>query len=88
MLPRAAIIIGHASGAQLDLSLIPIYMFIRDSSNLWLCEHGYPVDWHSRLQQPPSEANLDHLTAHLLDTHLPHAVVIDCSASDLSLIHI
>ena len=51
-------------------------------SNLWLCEHGDAVDWHTRLQQPPSEASLDLLTKHLLDTHLPHAVVIDCSASD------
>ena len=51
-------------------------------SKLWLCEHGDATDWHARMQTPPSEANIDHLTTHLLDTHLPHAVIIDCSASD------
>jgi aspartokinase/homoserine dehydrogenase 1 len=34
------------------------------------------------MQGAPSDAGLDTLATHLLDTHLPHAVVIDCSASD------
>lgn len=49
---------------------------------LWLCEHGDDADWRARMQGAPSPANLDALAAHLLDAHLPHAVVIDCSASD------
>ncbi|MBV2209827.1 MAG: bifunctional aspartate kinase/homoserine dehydrogenase I [Thermomonas sp.] len=51
-------------------------------NKLWLHEHGNDADWHARMQTPPAEANLDHLAEHLLDTHLPHAVIIDCSGSN------
>ena len=34
------------------------------------------------MQAAPSADGLDLLATHLLDAHLPHAVVIDCSASD------
>ncbi len=49
---------------------------------LWWCEHGDDADWRTRMQAAPSQDGLDTLASHLLDTHLPHAVVIDCSASD------
>ena len=48
----------------------------------WLFEHDDACDWRARMQCPPSAAGLDGLAAHLLDAHLPHAVIIDCSASD------
>ncbi|MDE2406711.1 MAG: bifunctional aspartate kinase/homoserine dehydrogenase I [Xanthomonadaceae bacterium] len=51
-------------------------------SSLWLCEHGDASDWRTRMQAAPSADGLDQLATHLLDAHLPHAVVIDCSASD------
>lgn len=51
-------------------------------NSLWLCEHGSNADWRTRMQATPSADSLDQLGAHLLDAHLPHAVVIDCSASD------
>lgn len=49
---------------------------------LWLSGHADTADWRTRMQATPSAAGLDGLAAHLLEAHLPHAVVIDCSASD------
>jgi aspartokinase/homoserine dehydrogenase 1 len=49
---------------------------------LWISGHGDTTDWRTRMQAAPSSAGLDGLAAHLLEAHLPHAVVIDCSASD------
>jgi len=51
-------------------------------NSLWLCDHGDEADWRARMQAAPSADGLDLLATHLLDAHLPHAVVIDCSASD------
>lgn len=64
--------------ANIDLRL----RVLASRNRLWLCEHGAEVDWRSQLQSEPIECNLDGLGQHLLDTHLPHAVIIDCSASD------
>ncbi len=64
--------------ANIDLRL----RALATRSKLWLYEHGDDADWQARMQTAPSEASLDRLAAHLLDTHLPHAIIIDCSASD------
>jgi aspartokinase/homoserine dehydrogenase 1 len=63
--------------AGLDLRL----RALADSRRVWLGEHGGPGDWRERLAQA-SEQSLDALPAHLLGAHYPHAVIVDCSASD------
>ena len=64
--------------ANVDLRL----RALATSRRMWLCDHGDPADWRLRIEDEPQPADLDAITAHLLDSHLPHAVVIDCSASD------
>ena len=64
--------------ANIDLRL----RALATSNKLWLCEHRDAGDWRARMQAAPGASSLDSLAAHLLDTHLPHAVVIDCSASN------
>ena len=64
--------------ANIDLRL----RALASRDRLWLCEHGDDADWRTRMQAAPSAEGLDMLATHLLDAHLPHAVVIDCSASD------
>jgi aspartokinase/homoserine dehydrogenase 1 len=66
------------SEANVDLRL----RALATSRRMWLCDHGDPADWRTRIAEEPQPADLDAITTHLLDSHLPHAVVIDCSASD------
>ena len=66
------------SEANVDLRL----RALATSRRMWLCDHGDPADWRLRIEEEPQAADLDAITTHLLDSHLPHAVVIDCSASD------
>ena len=66
------------SEANVDLRL----RALATSRRMWLCDHGDPADWRTRIEEEPQPADLDAITTHLLDSHLPHAVVIDCSASD------
>lgn len=66
------------SEANVDLRL----RALATSRRMWLCDHGDPADWRLRIEDEPQTADLDAITSHLLDSHLPHAVVIDCSASD------
>jgi aspartokinase/homoserine dehydrogenase 1 len=54
---------------------------------LWLSEHRDDGDWRARMQREPVEAELSALAGHLLDTHMPHAAIIDCSASDAVAAH-
>ncbi|GAB1407913.1 bifunctional aspartate kinase/homoserine dehydrogenase I [Thermomonas brevis] len=64
--------------ANIDLRL----RALATSNKLWLCEHRDGGDWRARMQSEPGAAGLDGLADHLLGTHLPHAVIIDCSGSD------
>ena len=64
--------------ANIDLRL----RALASSNKLWLSEHRGGSDWRERMQAEPAADTLDGLAAHLLDTHLPHAVIIDCSASN------
>ena len=66
------------SEANVDLRL----RALATSRRMWLCDHGDPADWRLRIEDEPQPADLDAITSHLLESHLPHAVVIDCSASD------
>lgn len=63
--------------AGLDLHL----RALADSRRLWLGEHGASGDWRDCLAGAP-EQPLDTLAGHLLGAHLPHAVIVDCSASN------
>ncbi len=64
--------------ANIDLRL----RALASRNRLWLCGHGDSADWRTRMQAAASDDGLDQLARHLLETHLPHAVIIDCSASD------
>ena len=63
--------------ANLDLRL----RAIASSSKMLLDERGIGGDWRERLTDSRLAADLDRFTAHLLSAHLPHAVIVDCSAS-------
>lgn len=40
------------------------------------------ADWSSQLESSPHAADIEQFTRHVHAPHLPHAVIIDCSASD------
>ncbi len=63
--------------ANLDLRL----RAIASSKKMLLDERGIGDDWRDRFQHTTAAADLDRFTAHLLSAHLPHAVIVDCSAS-------
>ena len=64
--------------ANIDLRL----RALATSSKLWLSEHRDSADWRARMQGEPVETDLSSIASHLLDTHMPHAAIIDCSASN------
>ena len=64
--------------ANLDLRL----RALATSRKTWHCEFRGNQDWRERMQAEPVATDLTALGAHLLDTHMPHAVIIDCSASN------
>ena len=65
------------SEANIDLRL----RALATSSKLWLSEHRDSKDWRTRMQEAPIATDLSAIANHLLDTHMPHAAIIDCSAS-------
>ena len=65
------------SEANIDLRL----RALATSSKLWLSEHRDSADWRARMQTEPMAVDLSMIARHLLDTHMPHAAIIDCSAS-------
>ena len=69
--------------ANIDLRL----RALATSGRMWLCEHRDAAEWRTRMQDAPAATDLAALGAHLLDSHLPHAVVVDCSASDAVAAH-
>ena len=69
--------------ANIDLRL----RALATSGRMWLCEHRDAAEWRTRMQDAPVATDLAALGAHLLDSHLPHAVVVDCSASDAVAAH-
>ena len=71
------------SEANIDLRL----RALATSSKLWLSEHRDSKDWRTRMDEAPIPADLSAIATHLLDTHMPHAAIIDCSASDAVAAH-
>jgi aspartokinase/homoserine dehydrogenase 1 len=66
------------SEANIDLRL----RALATSSKLWLSEHRDSKDWRTRMDEVPNATDLSAIATHLLDTHMPHAAIIDCSASN------
>ncbi len=65
--------------AHLDLRV----RAIASSSRLWTSDQGaLDADWADRLASSDLPADLDAFAAHVHAAHLPHAVIVDCSASD------
>ncbi len=63
--------------ANIDLRL----RALASSRNVWLCEHNDRAEWRERMQRPASGSQLAAIADHLRNTHLPHSVIVDCSAS-------
>ena len=68
---------GLLERANLDLRL----RAIASRGRQLLDPRGIEGDWRGRFQAASEPADLDRFTAHLLDSHLPHVVIVDCSAS-------
>jgi len=65
--------------AKLDLRV----RALANSRHLWLDELGAGTgDWSRQLRESSQPCDLDRFTAHVHTDHLPHAIIIDCSASD------
>ncbi|MEL1264808.1 bifunctional aspartate kinase/homoserine dehydrogenase I [Pseudoxanthomonas putridarboris] len=63
--------------ANLDLRLRAIV----SSRKMLLDERSIGGDWRGRLDASPQAVDLDRFAQHLLAAHMPHAVIVDCSAS-------
>lgn len=68
---------GLLERANLDLRL----RAIASRGRQLLDPRGIEGDWRERFKSASDPADLDRFTAHLLDSHLPHVVIVDCSAS-------
>ena len=63
--------------ANLDLRL----RAIASSRKMLLDERGISGDWREHFAAGGEALDLDAFTAHLVGSHLPHLVIVDCSAS-------
>lgn len=63
--------------ANLDLRL----RALASSRRQVLDVRGIGQDWRQRLAASDEAADLDRFTEQLLDSHLPHIMIVDCSAS-------
>ena len=63
--------------ANLDLRL----RAIASSKKMLLDGRGINNDWRERFEVTEDALDLDRFTAHLTESHLPHQVIVDCSAS-------
>ena len=63
--------------ANLDLRL----RAIASSRKMLLDARGISGDWRERFEVAEESLDLDRFTAHLVESHLPHQVIVDCSAS-------
>ena len=63
--------------ANVDLRL----RAIASSRRMLLDDRSIGGDWRERFTASPQPVDLDRFTQHLLAAHMPHAVIVDCSAS-------
>jgi aspartokinase/homoserine dehydrogenase 1 len=68
---------GLLERANLDLRL----RAVASRSRQLLDPRGIEGDWRERFKAEAGPVDLDRFAAHLLDSHLPHVVIVDCSAS-------
>ncbi|MCR6684801.1 bifunctional aspartate kinase/homoserine dehydrogenase I [Pseudoxanthomonas sp.] len=68
---------GLLERANLDLRL----RAIASRGRQLLEPRGIEDDWRGRFAAATDKVDLDRFAAHLLDSHLPHVVIVDCSAS-------
>ncbi len=54
---------------------------IASSKRMWRDDRGIE-NWRERVIDAPQPCDLDAFAAHVRSEHLPHAVILDCSASD------
>jgi aspartokinase/homoserine dehydrogenase 1 len=70
--------------ARLDLRV----RALANSRHMWLDELGAGAsDWPQQLRDSRHACDLDAFAAHVHTDHLPHAIIIDCSASDTVAAH-
>ena len=56
---------------------------LANSRQMWLDPLGLAnVDWQAALRDSQQPCDLQAFTAHVRTEHLPHAIILDCSASD------
>jgi len=61
---------------------------LANSRHMWLDELGTNAgDWKQNLEAAKAGCDLDVFAAHVRTEHLPHAIIIDCSASDAVAAH-
>jgi len=64
--------------ANLDLRL----RAVAASRRMWLDDRGDAPGWRTRLEAAHEACDFARFAAHLGAAHLPHAAIVDCSASD------
>jgi len=70
--------------ANLDLRV----RALANSRRMWLDELGnQDNNWQQALSDANTDCNLDRFAAHVRTEHLPHAIILDCSASDAVAAH-
>ena len=74
-------VIGATDRLHADTHLDLRVRAIATSRSMWLDDRGIvPTDWQAQLADA-EPADLDRFTQQVTAAHLPHAVIIDCSAS-------
>jgi len=67
------------TGANLDLRV----RALASSRRMWLDDRGIAgADWRERMAAASESCDLARFAAHVHNSHLPHAIIVDCSASD------
>jgi bifunctional aspartokinase / homoserine dehydrogenase 1 len=69
--------------ANLDLRL----RAVAASRRMWLDDAGDSAQWRSLLTDSTEPCDLGRFASHVQAAHLPHAVILDCSASDTVAAH-
>jgi bifunctional aspartokinase / homoserine dehydrogenase 1 len=69
--------------ANLDLRL----RAVASSRHMWLDDRGDSEHWREHLDGASDSCNLDRFAEHVQAAHLPHAMIVDCSASDAVAAH-
>jgi aspartokinase/homoserine dehydrogenase 1 len=55
---------------------------VASSQSMWCDDRGVEGAWRDRIRTTGKPCDLEQFAAHVRSEHLPHAVILDCSASD------